>query len=426
MTSQRRVSIDLLAVGARLETSIPDVENPRVKLLAEGTRITEEFLARLRERRIQSVVLNEKDIAKLNAFVPQGRAVKVPPAPEYLISQSINEQTLALDERIEQSDLSLSDSNTKPFSSKTKKLENCRYEREMTHQWAEDAGLTIDIIEDVFDESLASNRGSVGALHVACHEILQRMVEDIDALVCMACSPFETNYPARHGFHLASLAMSIGSRMDLDEATLIDLGVGCMVHDIGMCAVGIGMFSNKTDLSIAQLKRLSDHPIKGAEVIGRFGEQLSIDSKMVAYQIHERCDGSGYPRGRLSGEIHPLAKIAMVADSMIGMMSTRPHRIAIQGYYAIVHLLEDLKQGKFDPRVVRALLELTSIHPLGTLVDLSNNKVGRVVRSNGKAFDKPTIEMWDSPERTGQPSIVNLQHENEIRILRAMPISKVA
>ncbi len=425
MSKYRKVSANLLVAGVRLSSVIPDPENQRLRLLGEGMEITADLIARLHQRGVKSLLLSEKDIAILNAFTPQGRAKKVPPAPAYVRSSTVNDQTLLLDKHMDDPSEPVVE-DVLPFASRTRKPENCSYESSMTHQWATETNDSIDLISEVFEETLATKEGSVGPLHQLCNDILRRLTEDIDAMVCMACSPFETEYPTRHGVHLASLAMSIGSQMGLDEATLIELGIGCLVHDIGMKAIGTGMFSSKHPLSDGMLKRLSDHPVRGVELIGRFGEQVAIGSKMVAYQIHERGDGSGYPRGSTSNQIHPLAKIASVADAFIGMVSTRPHRMAIQGYHAMVQLLTEMKQGKFDAPVIRAMLELTSLYPLGSFVELNNEKVGRVIRAGGATFDRPTIEMWDNVQRSTPPLVINLRHDDAVRIVRSIAIPAAA
>ncbi|TWT76281.1 Cyclic di-GMP phosphodiesterase response regulator RpfG [Planctomycetes bacterium CA13] len=418
MTKQRKLPIGSLVEGAKLTSDIPDPENTRVKLLTAGTTITKDFLENLYSRNINGLVVSEKDIAVMSAFKPQGRSVSVPPTHQYVSSHAINQETLMLDERIENTLTASLAPQGSPFDSNIRKITNRPYDKELTLAWAADSGESIDQIETIFSEAVTSQSSSATSLHQACQAILTWMIEDIDAAVCMACSPFETQYPARHGFHFAQLAMAIGMQMKLDQATLIDLGIGCMIHDVGMKAVGVGMFGNDQMLSPGQLKLLADHPIRGAEVIAKFGEQISMDSKMVAYQVHERCDGSGYPRGRRGPEIHALAKIASVADAYIGMVTNRPHRVAILGYHAMVHILNEMKVGKFDPHVVRALLEITSLHPLGSFVELSNHCIGRTIRTSGAHYDKPIIEMWSGSSLASKPVIVNLQEDPSISIVR--------
>ena len=153
---------------------------------------------------------------------------------------------------------------------------------------------------------------------------------------------------------------------------------------------------------------------------GRFGEQISQRARLVAYQIHERCDGSGYPRGFKTPQINTLAKIGAVADSFVGMSTPRKHRYGAQGHFVVKKLLAEVQSQKLDPTAVRALLQLTSLFPVGSFVKLSEDRVARVIRGGGTAFDKPTVEMWHKNDLAGDPAIVNLKDHSEIKILNSI------
>ena len=72
---------------------------------------------------------------------------------------------------------------------------------------------------------------------------------------------------------------------------------------------------------------------------------------------HERFDGKGYPEG-LGGEDIPLAaRIISVVDAFDSMVRERPYGYGISQETA----LEEIEKNagtQFDPRVVRALLEV--------------------------------------------------------------------
>jgi HD-GYP domain-containing protein (c-di-GMP phosphodiesterase class II) len=222
------------------------------------------------------------------------------------------------------------------------------------------------------------------------------------------------------------MAMARGVELGLDYSNLIELGIGCLIHDVGMQQVGLEWFQSKTTVSARAIEKLADHPVHALEVAASLGDTISDAAKLVAYQIHERLDGSGYPRGYKAGEIHMLAKIAAVADEFVALVAPRPHRLAVQGYYAIKHILDGTKQGKFDPRVVRVLLQTTGLFPIGSFVELTNDQIGRVIRTGGALFDKPTIEMWPASDLDSKPAIVNLQEDDAIQIVRTLPLPRAA
>jgi HD-GYP domain-containing protein (c-di-GMP phosphodiesterase class II) len=84
--------------------------------------------------------------------------------------------------------------------------------------------------------------------------------------------------------------------------------------------------------SFDQVIRTSQRELEGIELIKEYpraGYDALKDVEFpwpvaeVAYQHHERMDGSGYPRGLKGGEILLEARIMSVADVVEAMASTR-------------------------------------------------------------------------------------------------------
>jgi HD-GYP domain-containing protein (c-di-GMP phosphodiesterase class II) len=426
----KRVELNKLKVGAVLTTAVVDPAQPRLKLLAAGTEITEHFLHQLKRRGIGTVILSERDIALLAAFSPQGRRTNVPPPPKYVRSHLENDGSRTADRLIRLADITNPDdadfashdpNSDLAIKNQIQRQHGTRYAKGLQEQWARESDQRIDLVTDFIEDSLVGHGSSISPLYDTSVELIDRWMEDPDALVALATSPYQSNYPSRHGVHLASLAIAIGAEMGLDRQSLIDLSVGCLIHDVGMRAVGVGLFETKEPLTDGQLRRLADHPVKAIEIAAKYGDALSIGAQMVLYQIHERCDGSGYPRGYRSHQIHPLAKVASVADAFVGMVSQRKHRLAIQGYHANVALLEEAKKGRFDASVIRALLKATSLHPIGSKVQLNTDHVGRVIRSGGDDFVRPTIAMWHPDRDESESAIVDLAVDECIKIVKSLP-----
>ncbi|MDD2929223.1 MAG: HD domain-containing protein, partial [Sideroxydans sp.] len=77
----------------------------------------------------------------------------------------------------------------------------------------------------------------------------------------------------------------------------------------------------------------------------------------IAYQHHERIDGSGYPQGLKGEGIALEARIVAVADVVESMATHRPYRPAL----GISAAREEIVAGrgtKFDPQVVDACLQV--------------------------------------------------------------------
>ena len=149
-------------------------------------------------------------------------------------------------------------------------------------------------------------------------------------------------------------------------------------------------------------------------------DKVPAAARMVAYQMHERCNGSGYPRGRTGGHIHDLAKISAVADVFIALASPRPHRHGMRPYHAMVKLLHDVREGLFDGTVVRALLQTVSLFPLGSYVALSDGRTGKVIRSNGEQYTRPVVEFTSHNNPNMEPLLVDLSQETDLQVVGAV------
>ncbi len=421
MSKFRQVPVTSLGVGAVLSNPVVDSNNPSVRLLSAGLEITSTLVDKLVSRGINDVIVSESDLAAINAFVPQGRGTKIAPAHDYVTSNEQNENSAEADEVVKTKEGVSAGRVTTPLRSIIAAPENVGYEPGLRERWAVENNQAINELNDFFADSGASVKPEAGYLRQICDTIISRLIEDRDALVCFAATPINADYPTRHGLHVAAMAIAIGAEIGLDRDQLIDLGIGCLIHDQGMKSIGTEFFETQEKLSANQLRILSDHPVRAIALAGKFGDQVSPRARLVAYQIHERCDGSGYPRGCSAEQINTLAKIGAVADCFVGMSTPRKHRYGAQGHFVVKKLLEDVQKRKLDPTAVRALLQLTSLFPVGSFIRLSGDHVGRVIRGGGSAFDKPTIEMWSKNDLVTDPVIVNLKQETELQVLGSIP-----
>jgi len=294
-----------------------------------------------------------------------------------------------------------------------------------------DAGTEAKLVEQ-YDESLRQLEALVTSLEqgdpvdpdaprAIARESLVKATEDLDLFVRLGINPPSTGYPSRHSLHVAMLAASIGANLGWDENTLVELGVGCLLHDLGMLRIPDRLYDADRVLSDAEFNDVVRHPFYTFEALSEQLHRVPLVSRMVAYQTHERCDGSGYPRNRRSNLIHAAAKVAAVADVYVALVSNRPHRPALMPYAAIEHLLVGVKQGAFDVGAVRALLRTVSLFPIGSYLALKDGRVGRVMRTNRDQYARPIIEVWWPDQLENTPQVIDLSKASQIAIQGPLP-----
>jgi len=303
-----------------------------------------------------------------------------------------------------------------PFADRVRDHGDRLYDKDVMNRLALVVNRSSKQLAEVFATLKMGGQAGMHVVESISQDGLFRAAEDIDLFVYLGITPSSDCYPSRHSLRVAMLATAMGANMGWDERSLLDLAIGCLLHDVGMLGVDSSVYDTKRILSLADFTQIAKHPVLAIESLGQYADQLPLASRMVAYQIHERPNGSGYPRGWKADQIHDLAKLASVADVYVAMVSPRPHRPGIVPYHALKKILHDTKTGLFDSEVVRALLKAVSLFPIGSYVALSDGRVGKVIRARGIDYDQPIVEAWTRDEPTASRAIVDLSQQDDVRI----------
>lgn len=183
----------------------------------------------------------------------------------------------------------------------------------------------------------------------------------------------------------------IGVNLKLTSHRLIQLSTGALLHDVGMLKISSKILQKNGKLAEEELNQIKTHPILGYRIISKelkYPEEIAF----IALQHQERWDGKGYPRGLKGDDIQLFARIVTVADAYEAMISARPYKNSMIGYSAMKNILSDNRKH-FDPKVLKAFLESMGVFPIGSIVQLNNSGIGRVIENHMEAPLRPKIEL---------------------------------
>jgi len=162
-------------------------------------------------------------------------------------------------------------------------------------------------------------------------------------------------YIKEHLKAVSNLARQIGSEISLPRGQMEALTSGALLHDVGKIGIPDRILQKSgrlTDDEYAEIKR---HPMLGVSIITPVDELAS--ALPVVKHHHERFDGKGYPDGLRGEDIPLIARIVSVADAFDSMVRARPYGYGISRKAALGEI-EENSGTQFDPRIVRALLEV--------------------------------------------------------------------
>jgi HD-GYP domain-containing protein (c-di-GMP phosphodiesterase class II) len=191
----------------------------------------------------------------------------------------------------------------------------------------------------------------------------ERYVEGEDQILGIAWTLVEAleakdPYIKEHLRSVSSLALRIGSEISLPGEQMEALASGALLHDVGKIGIPDSILQKSGRLTEEEYADIKRHPVLGVSILTPAKELAS--ALPVVKHHHERFDGQGYPDG-LRGENIPLiARIVSVADAFDSMIRARPYGYGISRRAALREI-EENSGTQFDPRIVRALLEVVYV-----------------------------------------------------------------
>jgi HD-GYP domain-containing protein (c-di-GMP phosphodiesterase class II) len=404
---------EALIVGRTLNCPIFDDDG--VLLLAEGMTITPDFREKLLDRNLGGIKVHRSEVNNISCSEPQQDQMSYIAGDEELAKR--------LDEIIDSGFLTVVNSEPALIE-------------QMTQHGATSYNLQkhIERVERNKESSIFVDNLMRNALHGRNIDFAQvtrltanymaDMTGDMDSSIASMVDTVRQDAISDHCVKMSLLGMALGVEMLLDAPNVRNLGLSGLVHDWGMVRVPPEIRNAERMLTPEERYHITKHPMYTLRLLEKLCGIPGV-VPVVAYQVHECPNGSGYPQGRPRDRIHIMARILSVSDRYDALVSPRPFRPALTPYAAMECLLRQAASGDVDPEVVRALLMVQSLFPIGSYVILSDGSTARVLRRNGNKFSHPIVRIVSDAEGKEVPekssmAIVDLSAAG-LNVVQALP-----
>lgn len=217
-----------------------------------------------------------------------------------------------------------------------------------------------------------------------------------------------------HGLNVSVLAMMLGRSCELGDEELVAVGLGGLFHDIGKSRIPSSVLHKRGELTKAEQSFIEQHPAYGVEMAQDIDEFPPEVLSIIA-QHHEAIDGSGYPEGLKREEITRLTRIVQIANVYDNSLNNYDPGEALPPHEAVAALFT--KHKGLDPDLVQVFVRDVGVYPPGSVVQLSDNRLGIVVSTNTGDVLRPTVMLYDpSLPRTKAP-LLDLGADQSVAIL---------
>jgi HD-GYP domain-containing protein (c-di-GMP phosphodiesterase class II) len=215
-------------------------------------------------------------------------------------------------------------------------------------------------------------------------------------------------YTFTHSVNVCIFAVALGRKIGLSKLQLYDLGLTALLHDVGKARVPIEILNKPTGLSDGEWRSLQNHTWWGALTL--FGlrayDETPYRSILVAHEHHMKTDLTGYPGHIRSRSLGIFSRIVAVADGFDAATSRRAYQtVPIEPDEVLREMWENPRRG-YDPTVVKALINLIGIYPVGTCVILDTFEVAVVNAANPdpQFLNRPIVSLVIDPNGASIPA----------------------
>ena len=291
-------------------------------------------------------------------------------------------------------------------------------------------------LQDIGERELplpAEGTSTLEALYRDVERIMSEILES-DTVTSLETLKSHSDYTFQHSVEVAIVSILLGRSLGLPIPQIRELALGALLHDIGKVSISQEILNKPGKLSLAELDEVKNHPDLGFELVRRL-PLTSILPAHVAFQHHERQDGSGYPRGLVgnnrilrleAARLQPsrillIAEIAAVADVFCALASERPYKPAYP-LDQIARMLQEMSGHHLNRDVVTTLLRTVPMYSVGHWIEVTSGAYrgwrGVVTRVDIAALHAPSIRLHLDPERepVNTPVELNLRDEPDVKI----------
>ncbi|MBF0587604.1 MAG: HD-GYP domain-containing protein [Magnetococcales bacterium] len=269
------------------------------------------------------------------------------------------------------------------------------------------------LVGNVLEDARLGKQVPVGPVKDVVEGMVDSMFRNEDAMLSLSQIKQKDEYTFMHSVNVGVFLMAFCRSMEMDEQTIIDVGVGALLHDIGKMRTPPEVLNKPGRLTDEEFQIMRDHVVYSNKILTE-APGISEAAIQVASQHHERFDGTGYPHNLKGDDIDLFGQMSAIVDVYDAITSDRCYHKGMIPHVALQKMLEWSKHH-FKVELYQSFVKCVGIYPLGTLVRLKNGLLGVVVESSRESLLHPVLRIIidANKRRKLRPTTVNLMDKRQ-------------
>ena len=217
--------------------------------------------------------------------------------------------------------------------------------------------IAAKVLTPVFTRENLLDRDGLLLTHQTIDAITLHLIEDEEMVWAMVATMQKHMATHAHAINTAVYGIVLARFMQFGSMDAIrDVARGGLLHDIGKNRVPRVVLDKPSGLDASEWQVMRTHVKAGYDMIVRALGYPPTYAHIIG-EHHERCDGSGYPAGRLAPGIALDSQLVGIVDAFDALTSRRPYRAAMSAFDAL-HVIRVAMRGQFSDEIVREFIKL--------------------------------------------------------------------
>lgn len=187
---------------------------------------------------------------------------------------------------------------------------------------------------------------------------INREIEETQIEVIRMLTSVMESFSDETGAHIrrvASYSKLLAQHYGMSEKDCQIISEAAPMHDIGKIAIDCRILHKPGKLDDIEYKLMTEHTTYGHRILQNSERQIMKTADIIAYQHHEKWNGTGYPQGLKGENIHIFGRIVALADVFDALTQPRSYKEAWPMEQVLQHFTEQSGEH-FDPRLVEILI----------------------------------------------------------------------
>jgi HD-GYP domain-containing protein (c-di-GMP phosphodiesterase class II) len=263
---------------------------------------------------------------------------------------------------------------------------------------------SVHVAKEVLGDLRLGRAVNLRRVKRAVQSIVDQVLNNETSMLGMTALRDYDEYTFTHCVNVCIISVVIGQKLALSKVQLYELGLGALFHDLGKQRIDPEVLNKPGALNEEEWVQMQRHPIEG--VLALFGMRGLSDvpyrAMLMAYEHHMKIDQSGYPRSIRPRHPSLFSRIVATADGYDAATSKRSYQQQPWPPDEVLREMRDNPRRGADPLLVKALINVTGVFPVGTLAILDTHEMAVVTRRHPDPMKvhQPFVRIISDPTGT--------------------------